>query len=87
MTGSKLKNAADVVQDYLYELENKGRPRVGGPEGAANEASGDAASGDGHSGRENIAAVKSKHGHPRKTRQRCAVCHSRISAVFGSGHS
>lgn len=42
MTASKLKNAADVVQDYLDELKNKGRPaaRMGRPDGAANEASG-----------------------------------------------
>ena len=31
---SKLKNATDVVQDYLNELSNKGRPaaRVGRPD-------------------------------------------------------
>jgi hypothetical protein len=70
MTASKLKNAADVVQDYLDELKNKGRPaaRMGRPDGAANEASGDAASGDAHSGRQNTAAVKPKRGRgrPRK---------------------
>ena len=39
LTASKLKNAADVVQDYLNELSNRGRPaaRVGRPDGAAAE--------------------------------------------------
>ena len=64
LTGSKLKNAADVEQNYLDELNNKGRPvaRVGRPNAIANEASDYAASDDAHSGRQNTAAVKPKRG-------------------------
>ena len=37
LTASKLQNAADVVQDYLTELSDRGRPaaRVGKPDSAA----------------------------------------------------
>ena len=37
LTESKLKNATDVVQDYLNELSNKGRSaaRVGRPDSVA----------------------------------------------------
>ena len=37
LTASKLQNAADVVQDYLTELSNIGRPaaRIGRPANAA----------------------------------------------------
>ena len=40
LTGSKLKNATDVVQDHLNELSRKGRPaaRVGGPDSVAAQA-------------------------------------------------
>ncbi len=72
MTASKLRNAADVVQDYLDESKHKGRPAagVGRPDGAANEASDDAASGDAHLGRPNTAAVKPKRGRGRPRKKR-----------------
>ena len=60
-------NAIDVVQDYLDELSNRGRPaaRVGRPDSAA--AHGDNAVGDsGNTDSQDAVGAKSKHGrgHP-----------------------
>ena len=70
LTASKLKNATDVVQDYLEELSNKGRPaaRVGRPDSAL--AQGDSAvNQDDKTDSQGAAAEKPKRGRgrPRKT--------------------
>ena len=63
LTASKLKNATDVVQDYLDELSNRGRQtaRVGRPDRAA--AQGDnAVSDSGNTDSQDAVAAKSKRG-------------------------
>ncbi len=69
LTASKLKNATDVVQDYLDEPSNRGRQaaRVGRPDSAA--AQGDNAVSDiGNTDSQDALAAKPKRGRgrPRK---------------------
>lgn len=72
LTASKLNNSTDVVQDYLNELDNRGRQaaRVGKPDSAA--ARGDntiSVSGNINTDSQDAVAAESKRGRgrPRKT--------------------
>ena len=70
LTASKLKNATDVVQDYLNELSNRGRQAatVGRPDNAAAQG-GNAVSASGNTDSQDAVVAKPKHGRgrPRKT--------------------
>ena len=70
LTASKLKNATDVVQDYLNELSNRGRQaaRVGRPDSAAAQG-GNAVSASGNTDSQDAVVAKPKRGRgrPRKT--------------------
>ena len=72
LTASKLKNAADVVQDYLDDLSNKSRPaaRVGRPESAVAQSIQDTANADNvvqqPEGSNAAAQPRRRRGRPKK---------------------
>ena len=70
LTASKLRNAADVVQDYLDELHNKDRQagRVGRPDGDAAQPNDSQVVTDSTTNNQSAAAQpKRRRGCPRKT--------------------
>ena len=78
LTASKLRNAADVVQDYLDEMHNKDRQagRVGRPDSAAAHPGNSQVVTDSTTNSQNAAAQpKRRRGRPRKTG---AVCNKAV---------
>ena len=103
LTASKLKNATDVVQNYLNELSNRGRQaaRVGRPDSAAAQG-GNAVSASGNTDSQDAVVAKPKHGRgrPRKTgitkpaqnrgrgpESSSSVVQFMLLAISGGGHS